>query len=112
VLAAAAVLPRKEMRRIRGGLVQLSCGKVDERTVDLETTVEVESESDEEAEIAFEPKVKGRILKAYKGRKCSLSPRASTRCPDRDPLHCVVIVSITLSCPQVIAIAQVTHCKG
>jgi len=60
--------PRKEMRRIRGGLVQLSCGKVDERTVDLEATVEVESDSDE-AEIAFEPKVKGGILKASKGKK-------------------------------------------
>jgi len=41
VLAAAGVLPRKEMRRIRSGLVQLSCGKVDERMVDLEATIEV-----------------------------------------------------------------------
>ena len=74
VLAAAGVLPRKEMRRIRGGLVQLSCGKVDERTVDLEATVEVESDSDEEAEIAFEPKVKGGILKAPKGKKRQPEP--------------------------------------
>ena len=73
-LLLAGVLPRKEVRRIRGGLVQPSCGKVDERTVDLEATVEVvESDSDEEAESAFGPSVKGAISKASKG---SLSPRA------------------------------------
>ena len=69
VLAAAGVLPRKEIRRVRGGLVQLACGKVDERGVDLEAIVEVESDSDEEAEVAFEPKVKGGILKVSKGKK-------------------------------------------
>ena len=69
VLAAAGVLLRKEIRQIRGGIVQLSCGKVDERAVDLEVTVEVESDRDEEVEVAFEPKVKGGILKASKGRK-------------------------------------------
>jgi len=69
VFALAGVLPRKEIRRIRGGLVQLACGKVDERGVDLEATVEVESDSDEEAQVAFEPKVKGGILKVSKGKK-------------------------------------------
>jgi len=43
---------------------------------------------------------------------CSGSMENGTRCPDRGPLHCVVIVITTLSCPQVFAIAQVTHGKG
>ena len=78
VLAAANVLPRKEIRRIRGGIVQLSCGKVDERGVDLEATVEAESDGDEEAEAGagFEPKVKGGILKASKGRKEQREPES------------------------------------
>ena len=76
VLAAAGVLPRKEIRRIRGGLVQLSCGKVDERAVDLEATVGLESDSDEEAEVGFEPKVKGGILKASKGKKKKPEPES------------------------------------
>ena len=74
VLAAAGVLPRKEVRRTRGGLVQLACGKVDERGVDMEAIVEVESDSDEEAEIAFEPNIKGGILKASKGKKKQPEP--------------------------------------
>ena len=76
VLAAAGVLPRKEIRRLRGGIVQLACGKVDERGVDLEAIVEVESESDEEAEVAFEPKVKGGILKVSKGKKKQPEPES------------------------------------
>ena len=76
VLAAAGVLPRKEIRRTRGGLVQLACGKVDERGVDMEAIVEVESDSDEEAEIAFEPNIKGGILKASKGKKKQPEPES------------------------------------
>ena len=76
VLAAAGVLPRKEMRRILGGLVQLTCGKVDERGVDMEAIVEVESDSDEEVEIAFKPNIKGGILKASKGKKQQPEPES------------------------------------
>ena len=76
VLAAAGVLPRKEMRRTRGGLVQLACGKVDERGVDMESIVEVESDSDEEAGISFEPNIKGGILKASKGKKKQPAPES------------------------------------
>lgn len=76
VLAAAGVLPRKEMRRTRGGLVQLACGKVDERGVDMEAIVEVESDSDEEAGISFEPNIKGGILKASKGKKKQPAPES------------------------------------
>jgi len=43
---------------------------------------------------------------------CSGSMENSIRCPDRGPLHCVVIIITTLSCPRVFAIAQVTHSKG
>jgi nuclear GTP-binding protein len=75
VLAVAGVLPRKEIRRTRGGLVQLVCGKIDERSVDLEATIEVESDSDE-AEVAFEPKVKGGILKEFKGKKKQPEPES------------------------------------
>ena len=76
VLAAASVLLRKEIRRIRGGIVQLSYGRVDERAVDLEANVEVESDGDEEAEVAFEPKVKGGILKASKRKKKEPEPES------------------------------------
>jgi len=43
---------------------------------------------------------------------CSSLMENSTRCPDRGPLHCVAIIITTLSCPQVFAIAQVTHSKA
>jgi nuclear GTP-binding protein len=82
VLAAAGVLPRREIRRIRGGVVQLSCGKVDERAVDMEATVEVESDSDE-AEVAFEPKVKGGILKVSKGKKKQPEPESDETADDQ-----------------------------
>jgi nuclear GTP-binding protein len=77
-LTAAGALPRKEIRRVRGGLVQLSSGKIDERSVDLEANVELEMEddSDEEAEVTFEPKVKGGILKAPRGKKKKPEPES------------------------------------